>query len=60
MTCAVNLALSEEEERSQSHSLFLIQEARHRSMRIESGPDTVNDFNFFCALLCSACSTTCH
>ena len=32
---------------------------RHRSRRLESDPGAVDDHNFFCALLCSACSTTC-
>ena len=33
--------------------------ARHRSRRLESDPGAVDDPNFLCALLCSACSTTC-
>ena len=32
---------------------------RHRSRRLESDPGAVDDHNFFCALLCSAFSTTC-
>ena len=27
--------------------------------RLESDPDAVDDHNFYCALLCSTCSTTC-
>ena len=29
------------------------------SRHLESDPGTVDDHNFFCALLCAACSTTC-
>ena len=36
-----------------------VPEARHRSRHLESDPDAVDNHNFFCALLCSTCSTTC-
>ena len=62
MTCAVNWIIVRErraESTSLSHPDLAGSRGKTVSGHLELSPDAVDDHDFFCALSCSPCSTTC-